>query len=111
VRNGTAVAHSYIEAKKMNWTPYLAIWSFFAAIVLVLAVYRKMLSVREDDSLHVSDGGAKLVTEQIANAEKIAVVEKWGKSLTAVVLFAGLVLAAIYFYGVFQSGSGVAVVK
>jgi len=95
----------------MNWTPYLAIWSFFAAIVLALAVYRKMLSNAEDDSLHVSDGAAKLIPEQIANAQRIAVVEKWGKSLTAVVLLAGLVLAGIYFYGVWTTGASVAVVQ
>ena len=35
------------------------------------------------------------------------VVEKWGKSLTAVVVVAGLVLAAIYFYGVWQTGAGI----
>jgi hypothetical protein len=95
----------------MNWTPYVATWSFFAAIVLGLAIYRKMLSIREDDSLHVSDGGARLVTEQIANARRIDVVEKWGKSLTAVVGTTGLVLAAIYFYGVWQSAAGIAIVK
>jgi hypothetical protein len=95
----------------MNWTPYIAIWSFFAAIVLALAAYRKMLSTREDDSLHVSEGSSRLIPEQIANAQRIEVVEKWGKSLTAVVVVAGLVLAAIYFYGVWQVGAGVAVVE
>jgi len=79
--------------------------------VLALAVYRKMLSNAEDDSLHVSDGAAKLIPEQIANAQRIAVVEKWGKSLTAVVLLAGLVLAGIYFYGVWTTGASVAVVQ
>jgi hypothetical protein len=94
----------------MNWTPYIAVWSFFAAIVLALAVYRKMLSTREDDSLHVSDGGARLIPQQIAHAQRIEVVEKWGKSLTAVVVLAGLILAGIYFYGIWMNGSGVAVV-
>ena len=95
----------------MHWTPYLAIWSFFAAIVAALAVYRKMLSVREDDSLHVSEGSSKLIPEQIANAQRIEVVEKWGKSLTAVVVVAALIMAGIYFYGVWQTGSGVAIVQ
>jgi hypothetical protein len=95
----------------MNWTPYLAVWSFFAAIVVGLAVYRKMLSTREDDSLHVSEGGARLIPEQIANAQRIEVVEKWGKTLTAVVVATGLVLAGIYFYGVMQSSTIHAVVQ
>lgn len=88
-----------------NWTPYLAVWSFFALIVLVLAAYRKMLSTREDDSLHVAEGTAGLIPEQVANAHKIDVVEKWGKLLTAVVVVAGLALAAVYFYGIFQAGT------
>jgi hypothetical protein len=95
----------------MNWTPYLSIWSFFALIVIVLAIYRKMLSVREDDSLHVSEASANLVSQQMVVAQKIAVVEKWGKSLTAVVVATGLVMVAIYIYGVWQTGAGVAITQ
>jgi hypothetical protein len=91
----------------MNWTPYIAVWSFFAAIVLALAAYRKMLSTHEDDSLHVSEGSARLIPQQIAHSHRIEVVEKWGKTLTAVVVVAGLIMAGIYFYGVWQNGSGV----
>ena len=94
----------------MNWTPFVAIWSVFAAVVLGLAAYRKMLSTQEDDSLHVSDGGARLIPEQVATAQRIEVVEKWGKSLTALVVFTGLIMAAIYLWGVFN-GTGVAVVR
>ncbi len=86
-------------------TPYLTVWSFFALIVLGLAAYRKMLSVREDDSLHVSEGTKALVSEQVANAARIEVVEKWGKLLTLVVVVAGLALASVYFYGIFQAGT------
>ena len=95
----------------MHWTPYLAVWSFFAAIVIALAVYRKLLSVREDDSLHVAEGTSRLIPEQIANAQRIAVVEKWGKSLTAFVVLTGLILAAIYFWGVWQTGAGTAITQ
>jgi len=95
----------------MNWTPYLAIWSVFAAIVIGLAVYRKMLSANEDDTLHVSDGAARMVSQQAAIAQKIDVIDKWGKTLTVVVVATGLVLASIYFYGVWQTGAGVAVTK
>lgn len=88
-----------------TWTPYLAVWSFFALIVIVLAAYRKMLSTREDDSLHVADGSARLIPEQVANAQRIEVVEKWGKSLTLVVVIAAVVMAGFYFYHIFQVGS------
>ena len=90
-----------------TWTPYVAIWSFFALIVIVLAAYRKMLSSQEDDSLHVTDGTKNLVAGQVAAAQKIEVVEKWGKLLTAIVVAIGLVMVAIYLYGVFQNGNDV----
>jgi hypothetical protein len=86
-------------------TIYVAIWSFFALIVLGLAAYRKILSNQEDDSLHVSEGTAGLITQQVATAQKIEVVEKWGKISTAVVLAAGLILASVYFYGVWTTGA------
>jgi hypothetical protein len=95
----------------MNWTPYLAIWSLLAAVVLALAIYRKFLSTHEDVSVHVSEGASRLIPIQIAAAQRIAVVEKWGKTLTAILLLAGLILAAIYFHGVWINGSGVAVVQ
>ncbi len=95
----------------MNFTPYLTIWSLLAAVVVALAVYRKFLSVHEDDSIHVSECGARLIPQQIAAAQRIAVVEKWGKTLTLVLVLAGLVLATIYFHGVWASSSGVAVVQ
>ena len=95
----------------MNWTPYLTLWSLLAAVVAALAIYRKLLSSREDDSIHVSDGAARLIPEQIAAAHKLAVVEKWGKTLTVALLLTGLVLAGIYFNGVLQTGMREAVVK
>jgi hypothetical protein len=106
-----AALHASSGGKYMNWTPYLAIWSLFAAVVLGLAAYRKMLSGREDDTLHVSAGAAHLVTDQIATAQRIEMIEKWGKSLTAVVVVSGLILAGIYFYGVWQMGAGSVIIK
>ena len=84
---------------------YLAVWSFLALIVLGLAAYRKILGNQEDDSLHVSPGTAGLIPQQVANAQRIEVVEKWGKILTAVVVAVGLVLASVYFYGVWTTGA------
>ncbi|HEY3835041.1 MAG TPA: hypothetical protein VGL72_00645 [Bryobacteraceae bacterium] len=112
IRQLEAVLHAFhSEAKDMNMTPYLAVWSLVAAVVLGLAFYRKMLASREDDTLHVSEGASRLVPEQIATAQRIEVVEKWGKSLTAVVLVTGLILVSIYFYNVWQTGASSTIVK
>jgi hypothetical protein len=88
-----------------SWTPYVAIWTLLAVIVIVLAAYRKMLSTREDDSLHVSEGSKALVSEQIANSQKIEVVEKWGKLLTIIAVVTGVVMMCIYIYNIFQTGA------
>jgi hypothetical protein len=87
-----------------SWTPYVAVWSLFALIVLVLAIYRKMLSNREDDTIHISLGTQGMIPEQIVNSHRIDVVEKWGKSLTIVVVIAGLAMASLYLYGVWVTG-------
>ncbi len=88
-----------------TWTPYVAIWSLLALIVLILAAYRKMLAGHEDATLHVAEGTKGLIPEQIATAQKLEVVDKWGKLLTVVVVVAGLAMTAIYIYNIFQSGS------
>jgi hypothetical protein len=88
-----------------TWTPYVAVWTLLAVIVLVLAAYRKMLSNHEDDSLHVSEGTKALISEQVVNAQKIEVVEKWGKLLTLVAVVTGLIMGGIYIYGIFQTGA------
>lgn len=88
-----------------SWTPYVVVWSLFALGVLALAAYRKMLSANEDDSLHVSEGSKAMVSEQVAMAQRLEVVDKWGKLLTIIVGAVGLIMVAIYIYGVFQNGT------
>ena len=95
----------------MNWTPYVATWALCAAIVIGLALYRRFLSGQEDDSIHISDAGAKIVSQQIAHAHRIDIVDKWGKSLTAVVVVAGLFMLAVYIYSFWQAGASVAVTQ
>ena len=95
----------------MNWTPYVATWSLFAAVVLGLAFYRKTLASREDDTLHVSDGASRLLPEQIATAQRIEAVDKWGKGLTAIVVLTGLVLAFFYLYNVWTTGASSTIIK
>ena len=88
-----------------NFIMLLVSWGVLALIVLVLAVYRNALGRREDDSLHVSDREAALVTEQNAVAHRIDAIEKWGKSLTVVMILYGLALGAYYLYTMWQMQS------
>ena len=80
-----------------NFTPYLVVWSLLALMVLFLAIYRKNLSSKEDDTLHLNSG-AGAVYAQESLAAKLAAIDKWGKLLTVVVVIAGIALAGWYIY-------------
>ena len=98
------VLHAKGTEANMTFTPFVAVWSVLAVVVIGLAIYRKMISASEDDSIHVSEGGARVISEQAALSHRLDVIDKWGKLLTVIVVAIGLLLAGIYFYGVWQSG-------
>jgi hypothetical protein len=81
-----------------NLTPFVVIWAFLGATTLGLALYRKLLSLREDDYIHVADSQTKLVSEQFTLARKMDAIDKWGKSITVLTLVAGLAIAGAYLY-------------
>jgi hypothetical protein len=78
-----------------NLTPFLAIWSVVALAVLVLLAVRSLVASKEDDSLHVMHG---TVADQVTVANKLDVIDKWGKILTVVAVVLGLAIAAAYVY-------------
>jgi hypothetical protein len=84
----------------INIMPWVVSWSLLALVVIALIVYRKKISSSEDDILHVSDASAS--TQQGAVARKLAAVDRWGKALTAIAFIYGLVVAALYFYNVWN---------
>jgi hypothetical protein len=80
------------------FVPALAAWCVLAAAVLGLAIFRRVVSSHEDDFLHVRETDTAVVAEQTAVARKLDVIDKWGKSLTAFTLVAGIALASYYVY-------------
>jgi hypothetical protein len=76
----------------------VSIWTVLALIVLGLAVYRKILANKEDDSMHLADAEIVLVSGQAVLAGKLEVIDKWGKLLTIVVVVYGLILAGLLLY-------------
>jgi len=79
----------------INLMPYAVFWGVLAIVVLFLIVYRKQVSSREDDSLHLEGSGP---TEQVALAHRLASIDRWGKMLTIVAALYGVALAALYLY-------------
>jgi len=83
-----------------NLLPYAVSWGVLAIVVVVLIIYRKSLTNREDDSIHLEGTVAK---DQVALDHKLASVDRWGKLLTIIAVVYGLALAGIYLYQVWTN--------
>jgi len=86
-------------------TPFLAAWIALACAVAILAIYRKTISSHEDDSLHVSAVNDVNVGHQAEVAHRLEIVDRWGKTLTVIVVVYGLALAGAYVYQMWVEGS------
>jgi len=74
------------------------IWGGLALAVLALAMARKWISRREDDTVHLADSEVPLVQQQATVATVLSRLDRWGKSLTVIVLLYGLALIARVVY-------------
>jgi len=79
-------------------TTFVIFWAILGLATLALALYRKFVSMREDDYLHLSAGEERYIPQQVATFHKIGVIDRWGISLTIVTVILGLALAALYLY-------------
>jgi len=82
----------------MTIVPFAVAWAFLVIAVILLAAYRRMTALHEDDYLHVSEGEAQAIPKQVALASKLEVLDRWGKILTIVSVATGVVLGLIYLY-------------
>ena len=82
----------------MSVTVFVVLWVALVAIVLSLALYRRILSGREDGLVHVLEGDAHLISQQVAMTEKLNLIDHWGKLLTVLAFVYGLVLAGVFLY-------------
>jgi len=67
-------------------------------IVAILAVYRKVISRDEDDSLHLNDAGGTAVANQIKTMRSLKMVDRLGVGLTIATGIYAIVLFALYLY-------------
>ena len=80
----------------INFTPWMILWAALALAVLVMAGYRKIASVREDETLHLVNPSES--ARQLAIFHKLERIDKWGRLLTVVAAIYGLLLAIAYTY-------------
>jgi len=88
----------------INLVPFIVLWALLAVTVAAMIVWRKMVANQEDDSLHVLQGS---VAQQVTVAQKLEVIDKWGKILTVITLVFGLILGAVYIYQNFVTMSNI----
>jgi len=82
----------------MNWTPFLIAWICLGVATLGLALYRKFLTMKEDDLIHPEPWKAGDVARQEVAARRFNSIDRYGETLTVVTVATGLVLAIVYVY-------------
>ena len=82
----------------MTLTPFVVVFLTLVFATAGLAVYRKLVTLREDDYLHLDDGEAKLIPQQVATARRLHSLDFWGETLTVLTAVSGLLLVAIHLY-------------
>ena len=77
---------------------YLVLGVVLALVVLGLAAYRKVVALREDDSLHISEREVAMVAEQKTVAQRLEVIDRWGKITTVIAVLYGMAIGALILY-------------
>ena len=80
----------------IDFTPFAVVWAVLALVVVLMAGYRKMISVQEDETLHIGSPSENI--HQVDISHKLDVIDKWGKLLTVIAALYGLLLAIAYTY-------------
>ena len=79
----------------INFLPFLIVWVALAVTVVVLFLLHRSIARREDAQLRVLETAAA-AQQQLSLEHKLEAVDKWGKTLTAVAVVYGLILAGLY---------------
>jgi hypothetical protein len=91
----------------MNLLPFAIAWAVLGVVVAALALMRRSVSGKEDDSIHLGGAGAAIAGEQLAVAKKLEQIDKWGKLLTVALVITGVILAVLYGMQVWEESSRV----
>jgi hypothetical protein len=82
----------------ISFTPFAVLWALLAIVVLALIAYRKVISLQEEETLHLCDPAE--ASHQAVIARKLDWIDKWGKLLTVIAVLYGVLLSAAYTYHV-----------
>lgn len=82
----------------VNLMPFFYAWGVLVLAIVCLALYRKYVSMHEDNYLHLDEAEARQIPKQVAVFHTIENVDRVGKALTIFAATAGVVLALVYMY-------------
>ncbi len=83
------------------------IWAVLATGVAALIVVRKLAARNEDDYIHVNE--AAVTERQTVLAHTLEVIDKWGVTLTVIVIVYGLGLLGLFMYNSWEAGNKLSV--
>jgi len=79
------------------------VWAVLTIIVITLAIYRKLAANKEDDYVHLSEGEANIISQQVTVAQKLEKIDTWGKTLTIVDVAYLVVLLSVVCYNAWHT--------
>jgi hypothetical protein len=83
-------------------TILVVLWLTLGLTTAGLALYRKFVSMHEEEYIHLGPGEETHIPEQVAMATKMDAIDNWGKGLTMVTVLLGLAVAALYLVHAWQ---------
>ncbi len=89
----------------MNFTLIVIVWSVMALLVLMTAAYRKVVARQEDSMIHLQGNEGTVVQHQKEVAQRLELIDRFGKASTIAVALLGLGIAAAFFYDGWVKGS------
>ena len=81
----------------INFTPFLVVWIALVLGVVYLYLRRRKITGQEDAHLDVLETAA-VAQQQAILEQQLAVVDKWGKTLTIIAAAYGLLLVVGFMY-------------
>ena len=87
----------------MTITSLLAIEIAVGFATIALALYRKVLSMHEENFIHLGPGEEIYISKQANLARRLRQVDRWGETMTVLTAAGGILLAVLYVYRAWES--------
>jgi hypothetical protein len=88
----------------MNATFLVSVWVVLGAATLILAIYRRILAIHEEeDVVHLAAGEEREIAKQTSLARRLTAIDQWGIAMTVITAIIGVGLASAYLYQAWES--------